>query len=62
MQKQSRNFTLSAAVCFFEAILPDISKTAMSCDENFQGDLWYDILESFAVQKIKNEQQMSIQQ
>ena len=45
-----------------ETILPDISKMAMSCDEYFQGDLWYDILESFAVQKIKNEQQMSIQQ
>ena len=45
-----------------EIILPDISKMAMSCDEYFQGDLWYDILESFAVQKIKNEQQMSIQQ
>ena len=46
-----------------EIILPDISKIVMSCDENFQGDLWYDILESFAVQKIKNEQQeFSIQE
>ena len=45
-----------------EIILPDISKIAMSSDENFQGDLWYDILESFAVQQIKNEQQTSIQE
>lgn len=41
-------------------ILPDISKIAMSCDENFRGDLWYDILESFAVQTISNSQQMHI--
>ena len=35
---------------------------AMTIDESFAGDLWFDILESFAVQKISNEQQMSIQQ
>ena len=44
-----------------EIILPDISKTAMMVDESFKGDLWYDILESFAVQTISNEQPMSIE-
>ena len=43
-----------------EIILPDISKTAMMVDESFKGDIWYDILESFAVQTISNEQPMSI--